>query len=345
VRIERFDPVADGTRLAACYELWQAVQRHDDPDGAPISLISFTGWWATGFSGEPRQVWLATDDSGPVGCYLLELPHRENTGLGVTVLIVAPGARRRGLGTELLAHCCTQAGQAGRSRVTTELLEGSPGDAFARAVGGRAGLTEVRRILSVDETLPARLARLRAEAEPSAAGYEMLTWAGRTPSEYLDQVVLVNEAMNDAPREADIEPERWDTDRVRVAEERTIEHGGRLYSAAARHVATGEFAALSQLMTDSLMPGWGYQFLTAVTRAHRGHRLGLLVKVATHQWLVDAEPGVRRVVTSNSETNRHMIAINEALGYRPDARLRSCELSIPDYLSRHPASHVTQLSR
>jgi RimJ/RimL family protein N-acetyltransferase len=98
-------------------------------------------------------------------------------------------------------------------------------------------------------------------------------------------------------------------------------------------------------MTDALVPGWGYQFLTAVTRAHRGHRLGLLVKVATHQWLVDAEPGVRRVQTSNSETNRHMIAINEALGYRPTARLRSWELSVPEYLAGRQAIPVTQHSR
>ena len=69
--------------------------------------------------------------------------------------------------------------------------------------------------------------------------------------------------------------------------------------------------------------------MTAVTAPHRGHRLGLLVKAAMHQWLVDAEPGVRRVVTSNSETNGHMIAINEALGYLASGWLRSWELSIP----------------
>ena len=140
------------------------------------------GGGATGFTGEPRQVWLAADDTGPVGCYLLELPHRENTGLGDTVVVVAPGARRRGLGTELLAHCCAQAGQDG------------PHPGGRRDAGGRtrampslarqaaaAGLTEVRRILPVDDALPARLTRLRAEAEPAAAGYELLTWAGRDP--------------------------------------------------------------------------------------------------------------------------------------------------------------------
>ncbi|HEX5292564.1 MAG TPA: hypothetical protein VFX25_27150 [Streptosporangiaceae bacterium] len=32
-------------------------------------------------------------------------------------------------------------------------------------------------------------------------------------------------------------------------------------------------------------------------RPHRGHRLGLLVKVAMHQWLARAEPGIRDVFT------------------------------------------------
>jgi GNAT superfamily N-acetyltransferase len=334
VRIERFDPAADGARLAACHRLWQDAQRHDDADSAPMSLAGFTGWWGTGFTGEPRQVWLASGDAGPAGCYLLELPDRENTSLGATVLVVAARERRRGLGSALLAHCCEQARQAGRTRLIAEVLEGSPGDVFARAAGSRAGLTEVRRILPVDDALPARLARLRAEAESAAAGYELLTWAGPSPAEHLDQLAQVNEAMNDAPREDDIEPEHWDAARVRLAEERMVRHGGHLYSAAARHLATGEFAGLSQLLTDPPVPEWGFQLMTAVTGPHRGHRLGLLVKAATHQWLTEAEPRVRRVVTSNSETNGPMIAINEALGYRPAGRLRSWELEIPGYLAR-----------
>jgi hypothetical protein len=35
-----------------------------------------------------------------------------------------------------------------------------------------------------------------------------------------------------------------------------------------------------------------------------------------HELLAEAEPQVKRVVTGNSETNDHMVAINEALGYQ-----------------------------
>lgn len=74
-------------------------------------------------------------------------------------------------------------------------------------------------------------------------------------------------------------------------------------------------AALTQVGVDPADPGWGHQMNTAVTRKHRGHRLGLLAKIAMLELLAAAEPQLERVVTWNAESNRHMIAVNEALGY------------------------------
>ena len=71
----------------------------------------------------------------------------------------------------------------------------------------------------------------------------------------------------------------------------------------------------SQLAIEEAEPAWGHQELTAVVRAHRGHRLGLLTKVAMLELLAEREPGLRFVETSNGETNAHMVAINEALGF------------------------------
>jgi GNAT superfamily N-acetyltransferase len=79
--------------------------------------------------------------------------------------------------------------------------------------------------------------------------------------------------------------------------------------------ATGEMAAITEIAIDPEHPEWAFQQLTAVTRAHRGHRLGLLVKTAMLEWLASAEPRVDRVATSNAASNEHMIAVNEALGY------------------------------
>jgi RimJ/RimL family protein N-acetyltransferase len=81
------------------------------------------------------------------------------------------------------------------------------------------------------------------------------------------------------------------------------------------------------------VPDWGNQGNTAVARPHRGHRLGLLVKAALMQWLADAEPGVRKVVTFNAAANSHMIAINEELGYEVSgAPYLETEISVSDVL-------------
>ena len=63
-------------------------------------------------------------------------------------------------------------------------------------------------------------------------------------------------------------------------------------------------------------PGYAHQCDTAVSRDHRGHRLGLLLKIEAMRWLAEAEPQVEVIETWNNVDNTFMIAVNEALGYR-----------------------------
>ena len=53
-----------------------------------------------------------------------------------------------------------------------------------------------------------------------------------------------------------------------------------------------------------------------VDPAHRGHRLGLALKMATHDLALATYPELVILDTSNAEVNTHMNAVNEALGYR-----------------------------
>lgn len=52
-----------------------------------------------------------------------------------------------------------------------------------------------------------------------------------------------------------------------------------------------------------------------VRREHRGHRLGLLLKIAMMELLPTTEPQLERIVTWNDQGNEHMISVNEAMGY------------------------------
>ncbi len=72
-----------------------------------------------------------------------------------------------------------------------------------------------------------------------------------------------------------------------------------------------------------------------VLAGHRGHRLGLLVKVVMLEWLTEAEPAIRRILTGNAGANAHMIAINERLGFAVVDTYRSWEL---DLRARSPAA-------
>lgn len=328
MRIEQFDLRADHAALRAFFQLYRAGTDHDDPDVPAMSRASFSNWWAYGFTGNPQQTWLARDADGAAGCYLLELPSRDNRGTAFFLPAVPPARRRRGIGAALLAHASGQARQDGRTLLAGHALAGSPGDAFAREAGGRAGLTDVRRLLRVGADLPGRLARLRAQAESAAAGYTVVSWRGPVPAEHLEPVAAVVSAISDAPRDEVIEPGRWDAGRVKLIGEWTAEHGLRQFSVAARQASSGELAALSQAVLDPGTPGWAFQQITVVARQHRGRRLGLLVKTALHQVLLAADPGIRQVMTVNGEGNEHMIAINELMGYRVAGRIHGWELGL-----------------
>ena len=304
-------------------------QPDDDPNAPPMSFGMFRGWWTYGFAGEPQQIWLATTASGELaGCYLLEMWERENRGTGFLYPVVGRSSRRRGIGTALVAHAADRAERAGRSLLMSNSRVGAPGAAFAEAIGARSGMLDTCRVLGVEPGVHSRLRRLRAAAEPRAAGYKLRRWTGPTPGELVSEACGLTMAMADAPHDEAFEPPRWDPARLRVAEERLIAQGTRWHSIAAIALDTGEMAALTQVNVDPEIVGWAFQEITAVTRPHRGHRLGLLIKVAMLEWLAELEPQVRQIMTYNAGLNEHMIAVNDQLGYRITDYFQSYELDV-----------------
>ncbi len=59
-----------------------------------------------------------------------------------------------------------------------------------------------------------------------------------------------------------------------------------------------------------------FQWDTLVRPGHRGHRLGLATKVANLGWL-QARHDASIVHTWNAEVNAPMLAVNQAMGFRP----------------------------
>jgi GNAT superfamily N-acetyltransferase len=328
MELVRFDPASDPDRLQAAYEIAVAGWPYDDPNVPVFSLDAFAGNWI-GWDGEPRECWLAYDDAGqPIGSYLLALPDKTNLTMAFGAPCITPDHRRGGLGSELLRHCAERARQAGRTRLSAHVRDGSPGAAFAAAKGAIGGIDGVMRVMDVDAAVPERITALRRDALPHAVGYELLSWEGATPEEHIDEVVRVHAAMADAPRDEGVEPWSIDAERLRTFDQTVASQGLGLYTVVARHLDSGQFAALTQIAFDRGLPDWALQQVTAVVPEHRGHRLGLLVKIGMLELLMTQRPTTRRILTGNAGLNKHMIAINEQLGYYISDVYRSWELDL-----------------
>ncbi|HEY5985384.1 MAG TPA: GNAT family N-acetyltransferase [Streptosporangiaceae bacterium] len=329
MELQQFDPATGADSVRACYEIHHACGPVDAPGMPPASYRGFAGWLAFGWTEDPLEAWLARDtDGGACGWYLLTLHARENRHAAHLKPEVHPARRRRGLGTALLTHAADRARKSGRRLLAGESMEGSAGEAFALAVGAKRGLTEVHRVLRPASLPPGHLARLRSRAETAAHGYSLLSWEGPVPGDRLAAVAGVYVDAADAPRQPEEEGQVWDAERMRRANLRVAAMGLRHYTVAAQRDESAELAAVTQLAVDRGIPDWGWQEITVVARPHRGHRLGLLTKVAMMELLAKREPQLTHIITGNADGNKHMIAINEALGFEVLNRWPSWELDI-----------------
>jgi GNAT superfamily N-acetyltransferase len=234
---------------------------------------------------------------------------------------VHPDHRRRGAGRALVEAIEELALADGRTVVHGYQMEvpeergRSAGRVFAEAVGYSLAQVNPRRDLFLP-VAPGRLRELAARCAPHTAGYRMHAFAGPWPERFVaDRAELGAHMSTDAPTgDLSVDPEVWSAARVR-AHERLVEREDReVLSVAAEHEASGRVVAFTELCVPRGAPEVAYQQDTIVMPDHRGHRLGLAVKVANLAALVEDFPRTRRVVTWNAEDNPWMIAVNDALG-------------------------------
>ncbi|MEU2612446.1 GNAT family N-acetyltransferase [Micromonospora sp. NPDC007271] len=326
ITIAPFD-AADPAAIDAAYQIGAAAEQADVPDFPPFCRQRFTGGLRHPLPGSVRLWALARLAGVPAGYLALALPQLDNTANAEIELVVHPAYRRRGVGRALHEHGLRLLREHGRKRVVGATVSALPGGvarpeaggAFAAATGARPALAEVRRRLDTGRLDQAALAVLAADARARAAGYRTVRWQGGAPEEYVaDVAYLDGRLMADAPLgDLEWEPERVDVERVRATERALDARGRRRYHHGAVHEATGRLVAWTLIDLGPNADWHAWQQITIVDPAHRGHRLGLLVKIENLRYVLDREPALRAVDTWNAAENRHMIAINEQLGFRP----------------------------
>ncbi|WP_027344013.1 GNAT family N-acetyltransferase [Hamadaea tsunoensis] len=319
------DP-ADSAAMGRWYDLMVAVTRHDLPDLPTPSRREHAARFAYAWPATTEEALLAWDGDRVVGAASYLLPQAENLGTVHLELIVHPRERRRGVATELLAEVCAAARRHHRSLIEIQTVRTLPGGAARDEAGyryltrraHRPGMTSIRSRWQAPDQAGGDDATL-AEAWTHADGYSLVQWRDAAPEKIIGDVAALQSRLTlDAPTGGlAAEQARYDTERIRRQERTEQGRGHRSYSTAVRHDATGEVVARTKLAFESADDTHARQRITIVEPAHRGRRLGLIVKSANHAYARAHEPRLRVVDAWNAEENSHMRAVNTVLGFRP----------------------------
>jgi len=281
----------------------------DSPWLHPLTEHECVGDLRHGWDGEPKSAFLASIGGMDVGWGGYEVSAYDNLHLAWLEVEIVPSLRRLGHGSALLEALVAHARSEGRTSVGVAGWDATAPRAFAAHHGLEERSVEVHRRQYVEG--------LAGLALPEASGYELVRWPARTPAGDLVALAELTTAINDAPTDdLDIEDEAFPPERIAAYEHAWAARGHRLYRLVARHRATGELAGQTVVAVDGERPELGEQHDTSVVAAHRGHRLGLLLKLEMLRWLAEAEPQLREIDTWNAESNDHMIGVNELMGYR-----------------------------
>ena len=324
------DP-SDDAAFAAWFAVLQAAERHDRP-GEPGWLlheqqaISIDG---TKPDTDDRRTCLVVEREGRVvGAARAALPQRDNRHLVEVDLAVEPAERRRGVGRVLVEAVERLAREDRRTTVVgySDEPPGHEGRSAGRlalaALGYAVVQEEVRRDIAVPLD-PDRVAELERTCRPGAADYEVRTWWDHVPDDLVDDRAELSRQMSvDVPKdELDWREEVWDAARVRRDEELSLSMDRTYVGAGAVHRPSGRMVAFTDMGVPRSAPRRAYQWETLVSQAHRGHRLGTLVKLAALQELAAGSPETEFISTWNAQENAPMIAVNDALGARVNGRL------------------------
>jgi GNAT superfamily N-acetyltransferase len=328
VDVHEVDP-EEADAVGRLVEVANAVRRADSPWEHPKTLREYQGELRHGWDGEPSVGFLGTDGGIAVALGEYAVSSYDNLHLAWLVVDVHPSHRRRGHGSAMLAALTARARAESRTTVGINGWESTSTTAFAAAHGFDQKAIEVQRRQTMADLDWPTLDLVYDDARPHASSYELLRQLGPTPEDQLEATAVMVAAINDAPTDdLDVEDEVFTPERVRAYDEAQAARGQLVHIVVARHRETGALAGETTVVVDQERPHLAEQHDTSVVREHRGHRLGLLLKLEMMRWLRETQPQVATIDTWNAESNDHMIAVNETLGYRVTGRSLAFQRSV-----------------
>lgn len=290
---------------------------------------------------QTRFAWLILEDGQTIGRIGVDIPLDEGSRSAFWLVELLSTHWGRGIGTDALQLVEHTAREQGRTLLQSwaqhlDPQEGEKADDLLASPTGfgtiprdhitryylrngyELGQIERKSGLDLNGSLP--LVQRMLE-ESRADGYSLVSWTLPTPPEHMAGYAWMKSRMStDVPAGAmEFDEETWDAERIARHDQHWIDGGHTVLVTAVRHDATGELVAFTELSIGEDKTAPTGQVDTLVLREHRGHKLGQWIKCANLLAWQEIVPESRRVLTWNAEENRHMLNVNEAMGFKPVA--------------------------
>lgn len=255
---------------------------------------------------------------GMVGSLFVVSRLRDNADLATLHLHVDPARWGSGVATALVEHAEGLAAERGWRVLETQI--------HANPDLGQLHFAQRRGFVPVNEHSERRLAiPVSPDIDaPIEDPYAIEVGLGAVPSQWAQSYCDVLNRLNlDAPQgDRQVEPTSLTPESI-AEQDADLEAAGRT-RITAYALAGDEVVGISCVVAEPDQPT-ARQWATLVLPEHRGHGLGLALKLAVATQIPVACPDVTDVVTTNARTNTHMIAVNEALGYQVTGRVVELE--------------------
>ena len=322
---------ADDDLVREVAALHNAMASERVPEDPPLSFEAF----ASRVRNRPTMLivrdWLARSADGElVGRGLVvRFEADTNQHLRDAEIDVLPAHRRKGIGKQLLRALVDGAGEADDIVLSFWTSDRVPSAAaFLDRIGAKRALTMHTNQLDlsqVDREMVREWAAIRTE------GYRLEWIDGDVPDDKIQNVIVVYDTMNTAPR-GESAMQDWNTtpDQIREFDRsrRATSRERRLVLAI--HETTGDPAGYTELSYDPAFPHLIWQQGTAVIPSHRGQGIGKWLKAAMLERAMQDWPQARIVRTGNADVNAPMLAINTRLGFKPSWAESIWEIGIAD---------------
>jgi GNAT superfamily N-acetyltransferase len=322
--VDPFDP-ANEPLLHAMYDA-SAAARADRPFEVWAPWPTAYKTWTTPRDDMDEVMWSASLEGEVTGMASLALGHLDNQHVAEASFFVRPEARRRGIGTALLEAIAARSRAAGRTVLLTApyspVDHPGPGEAFLTARGFDLGIAEMQQVCDLDESEPGWPA-------PPETGYRLEAWQDRIPEPLVEGYCRMGEAfISQAPMgDLDLEDEVWTPERVAARDERFLATGRRQFGVLA-YAADGTCVGTTELFVNDAASWRALQGGTLVIPGHRGHRIGLALKLVNLRAVRERFPECRYVFTAVAGVNAPMNAVNESLGFRDVERTLEMQLRL-----------------